>query len=94
MGTSVGIMPRMSPVLGRGPRTACQGARCLSMAVSWLPLFGYSCPMFGGIRSHLVRTCGNRVGDLEMVEGLWEGAPRVSYGVLGPPERSARWASW
>ena len=88
----VGLMPRMSPVLDRGPRTEYQGAQCLSMAVSWLPLLGYGCPMFGGKRSHLVMTCGNRAGDLEIAKGLWEGAPRVSYGVLGPPEHSVRWA--
>ena len=62
----VGIMPRMSPVLGRGPRKADQGAQCLSVAILLLPPLGYGCPMFGGIRSHLVMTCGNRAGDLEI----------------------------
>ena len=62
----VGIMPRISPVLGRGLRTAYQGAQCLSVAISWLPLLGYGCPMFGGKRSHLVVTCENRAGDLEI----------------------------
>ena len=56
----------MSPVLGRGPWTAYEGTQSLSVAISWLPLLGYGCPMFGGIRSHLVVTGENHAGGLEI----------------------------